>query len=169
MSDFHAVICGGGVASAEALLRLRRLAGDSLRTTLIAPNDELIYRPLAVEEPFAKPGIRRYPLEKLVKDTGAEWVRDALDHVDLEARSVSSAGGQHVEFDALLLAVGARLSKPFPYSDVFTDAQADDAMHGLLQDIEGGYTRSVAFIQPEGPAWPLPLYELALMTSERAR
>ena len=38
-----------------------------------------------------------------------------------------------------------------------------------MQDIEGGYTKSVAFLAPDGPSWPLPIYELALMTSERAR
>ena len=38
-----------------------------------------------------------------------------------------------------------------------------------MQDIETGYVTSIAFVLPEGPAWPLPLYELALMTAERAR
>ena len=37
-----------------------------------------------------------------------------------------------------------------------------------MQDVEGGYTRSVALVLPEGPAWLLPAYELALMTGERA-
>ena len=41
-------------------------------------------------------------------------------------------------------------------------------MHGLVQDIEGGYTTRVAFVAPPGGAWPLPLYELALMLAERA-
>jgi len=37
-----------------------------------------------------------------------------------------------------------------------------------VQDVEEGYSRSIAFIQPVGPVWPLPLYELALMTAQRA-
>jgi len=41
-------------------------------------------------------------------------------------------------------------------------------MHGLVQDLEGGYCRSIAFIVPPGVTWPLPLYELALMAAERA-
>jgi hypothetical protein len=44
----------------EGLLRLRTLAGDALDVTLLAPNDELRYRPLAVDEPFAKRGVTRY-------------------------------------------------------------------------------------------------------------
>src|SRR5688500_8441952 len=42
-------------------------------------------------------------------------------------------------------------------------------MHGLIQDVETGYVERVAFIVPSGVTWPLPLYELALMTARRAR
>ena len=59
----------------EALLRLRALAGDALDITLLAPNDELRYRPLAVDEPFSRRGIRRYPLRTIARRTDAEWVR----------------------------------------------------------------------------------------------
>jgi sulfide:quinone oxidoreductase len=45
---------------------------------------------------------------------------------------------------------------------------ATKAMRGLVQDVEGGYTTRVAFVAPPGGAWPLPLYELALMLAERA-
>jgi hypothetical protein len=45
----------------EAALRLRRLAGDRVQMTLVSPDEELVYRPLAVREPFARAGARRYP------------------------------------------------------------------------------------------------------------
>ena len=57
---------------------------------------------------------------------------------------------------------------PFEHVTVFDDEHADERYHGLIQDVEGGYTRSVALIVPEGPVWLLPVYELALMTAERA-
>ena len=41
-------------------------------------------------------------------------------------------------------------------------------MHGLVQDLEDGYVRRIAFVVPPGASWPVPLYELALMTAERA-
>ena len=44
----------------------------------------------------------------------------------------------------------------------------DETLHGLIQDVEGGYVESVAFVAPGRMAWPLPLYELALMTAGRA-
>jgi sulfide:quinone oxidoreductase len=43
-----------------------------------------------------------------------------------------------------------------------------EAFHGLLQDVEGGYIRAIAFVSPGRMAWPLPIYELALMTAARA-
>ncbi len=44
----------------------------------------------------------------------------------------------------------------------------DETLHGLIQDIEGGYVDSLAFVVPARMAWQLPLYELALMTAGRA-
>jgi sulfide:quinone oxidoreductase len=44
----------------------------------------------------------------------------------------------------------------------------DETLHGLIQDIEGGYVDSLAFVAPGRMAWQLPLYELALMTAGRA-
>ena len=53
MSDFRVVVCGGGIAAVEGLLRLRRLLGSSVDIDVVAPNDELVMRPLAVRQPFA--------------------------------------------------------------------------------------------------------------------
>jgi hypothetical protein len=40
---------------------------------------------------------------------------------------------------------------------------------GLLRDLEEGYAASVGFIVPPVVAWPLPAYELALMTAWETR
>jgi sulfide:quinone oxidoreductase len=168
MADFRVVICGGGIAAVEGLLRLRRLAGDSVDIELLAPADELVYRPLAVREPFAFGRPRRYPLRRITRDAETEWTKDALEWVDPDARVVHTAGGRRVEYDALLIAVGARQVEPYKHVATFRDAEADATYHGIVQDVEDGYTRRLAFIQPVGPVWPLPLYELALMTAQRA-
>jgi sulfide:quinone oxidoreductase len=39
---------------------------------------------------------------------------------------------------------------------------------GLLRDLDEGYTKKVAFVVPPGAYWPLPAYELALMTAWQA-
>jgi sulfide:quinone oxidoreductase len=168
VSRFRVVICGAGIAAVEGLLRLRRLAGDALDITLVAPAEELRYRPLAVDEPFAIRGVRRYPLRTVAQRTGAEWVQDAAEWVDPDGQLVHTSGGGALPYDALLLAVGARLVNPFEHVTLFDDTHADEAYRGLVQDVEEGYTRSVALLLPAGPAWLLPAYELALMTAERA-
>lgn len=168
MSEFRVVVCGGGVAAAEGLLRLRHLLGDSVSIDLVAPNEELVYRPLAVRQPFAAGPPHRYALERIAADTRAEWQRDSLSWIDRDARTVHTEGGESLPYDAVLVAIGARQVADFEHVQTFDDRNADEPFHGVIQDIEGGYTSHVAFLLPEGPVWPLPLYELALMTAERA-
>ena len=168
MDRYTVVICGAGIAAVEGLLRLRALTGDALAIKVVAPNDELRYRPLAVDEPFAMRGVRRYPLWRITQSAGAEWIQDAAEAVDPDAQKIHTSGGEAVQYDALLLAIGARLTNPFEHVTLFDDANADEAYRGIVQDVEEGYTRSLALVLPEGPAWLLPAYELALMTAERA-
>ena len=44
-----------------------------------------------------------------------------------------------------------------------------DAYGGLLRDIDEGYSKRIAIVVPPGAVWPLPAYELALMTAGEAR
>jgi sulfide:quinone oxidoreductase len=168
VSGFRVVICGGGIAATEGLLRLRRLMGDAAEITLVAPADELRYRPVAVQEPFSRPGVRRYPLRRIAERTDADWVQDGLEWVDRDDQLVHTAEGRSLPYDGLLIAIGARVTTPYEHVTVFDDARPDETYHGLVEDVEGGYMRSVALLLPDGPAWPLPVYELALMTAERA-
>ena len=169
MDRFRVLICGGGIAAVEALLRLRRLTAEGLDITLLTPAEELRIRPLAVQEPFSRPGPRRYPLRRIAQRTSSTWVEDALEWIDPDAQTAHTSGGASLPFDALLLAVGGRTEVPYEHVTAFDDAHADDTYRGLVQDVEEGYTRSIALLLPPGPTWPLPVYELALMTAERAR
>ena len=137
MSDFRVVICGGGIAAVEGLLRLRRLAGDSVEIELIAPNEELVYRPMAVREPFAFGPPRRYPLRHIAQDAGAELAQDSLAWVELDAQIVhTTEGSERIEYDALLIAVGAKQVEAYEHVATFRDADADAAYQGVVQDIE---------------------------------
>ena len=166
---FEVVVCGGGIAGVEGLLRLRRLAGDRVRVTLVSPDPDLVYRPLAVREPFAPSGVRRYPLGRITADLGARWLRDGLSRVDPASRTVRTESGATLAYEALLLAIGARESSPYKHAAVFTDRDGGETFRGIVQDIEMGFVNSVAFVLPHEWVWPLPLYELALMTAARAR
>lgn len=169
MDRFSVVIAGGGVAAIEGLLRLRRLAGGGVKITLLAPNEEFAFRALSVKEPFALGAAERHPIRHIVRDADAEWVEDTLSWVDPDGQVVHTGSGAELRYDALLVAVGARLAPAFEHVTTFRDAEADALLSGLVEDIEGGYTKRVAFVAPPGPVYQLPLYELALMTAERAR
>lgn len=167
--SFRVVICGGGVAAVEGALGLRRLLGDRLDLTILAPNKHFRYRPMAVTEPFSFGGALEVPLEKIADDVGAELVEDIVESVDNERRVVRTGSGRELPFDAVLVAVGARSVEPYEHVRTFNDAQADNTFHGVIQDLEQGYVKSIAFIAPQPPVFPLPLYELALMTAAHAR
>jgi sulfide:quinone oxidoreductase len=168
MTPFATLICGAGIAGIEAALRLRRLAGDGVQITLVDPGESLVYRPLAVREPFALSGVRQYPLRSIADAIGANWVRDGVEGVDADNRTVHVAGGDELGYDALLLALGGCEVSPHDHAHVFNHRNAGETFGGIVQDIEAGYIKSIVFIEPDGPTWPLPLYELALMTAERA-
>jgi sulfide:quinone oxidoreductase len=169
MAGFAVVICGAGIAGIEGLLRLRRLAGDQIDVTLLSPADHLVYRPLAVLEPFAAGAVRRYPIQQIAADAGAHWLRDALAWVDRNQRVVHTISGRALAYDALLLALGGRELPSPEHTVVFTGREAERTYGSVLAAVDAGDIGNLAFILPDGPTWPLPLYELALLTAQRAR
>jgi sulfide:quinone oxidoreductase len=166
--SFRALIAGGGVAALEAALALRELAGDRVSTTLLAPGPEFVYRPLRVREPFGYSTAKTYPLGEIARDVGADLVQDSFTSLDGDRCVVHTERGAELEYDALLLALGARLRPAFSHGLTIDDRQIDQQLHGLIQDVEGGYIKSLAFVAPSEMPWPLPIYELALMTAGRA-
>ncbi len=166
--SFQVLIAGGGVAGLEAALALRELAGERVSVTLLAPEPEFVYRPMRVREPFAGRGAQHYPLEAIARDIGAELIPDSFKWLDAPAAVVHTEQCKQLGYDALLLAMGARLQPAFTHGLTIDDRVLDEQLHGLIQDVEGGYLRSLAFVAPSAMPWPLPIYELALMTARRA-
>jgi sulfide:quinone oxidoreductase len=162
------IIVGGGVAALETALALGELAPEHTDVTVLAPNTEFVYRPMAVREPFAYGPARRYPLEPILREAGTELLTDELDWVDPLKQTIHTSSGQAIEYDALMLALGARALPRYRHALTIDDRKLDEAIHGLIQDVESGYTQSLAFVSAGRMAWPLPLYELALMTAARA-
>lgn len=168
MERFRVVICGAGIAGVEGLLRLRRLAGEQLDIVLLSPQTHLDYRPLAVAEPFGAHQARRFPLDRIAADAGAQWEPESLGWVDRHAGAVFTTSGRSISYDALLLAPGGRLSPTSPFMDAFTSRHGAGMYRQIVEGIEDGRLTDLAFVVPEGPSWPLPLYELALLTAQRA-
>ncbi len=161
-------IVGGGVAAIEAALALAELAAEQTDVTVIAPDSELVYRPMAVSEPFAAGGARHYRLAPIVADAGARLLLGRLDWIEPEKSILHTEAGEAVEYDALILAMGGSPSRRYKHATTIDDRRLDELMHGLIEDVEGGYVQSIAFVSPGRMPWPLPLYELALLTAGRA-
>jgi sulfide:quinone oxidoreductase len=168
-SPLRVLIAGGGVAGLETLMALRALAGDMIELTLVAPHDEFVYRPLAVEEPFAVGRIRRVPLDDAARDAGATFITDTIQAIDPDRRVVTLSESHAIEYDALVLAVGARAVPAVDHAITWDDRSDAETFGGLLEDIEQGYSRRLAIVIPPGPTWPLRAYELGLFITLEAQ
>jgi sulfide:quinone oxidoreductase len=162
------IIVGGGVAGIETALALAHLAPEQTDVTLLAPNPEFVYRPMTVGEPFSYEGARHYSLPRIATDAGARLLVDELAWIDPAANTLETKAGRTIEYDALVLALGAHASPRYAHTTTIDDHRLDEVLHGLIQDVEGNYIHSLAFVSPGRMAWPMPLYELALMTAGRA-
>ena len=152
----------------EAVLALQDLAGDRVSVSLLAPAEHFSYRPFSVARPFGLGQARQVPLADVARDLGLTWIRDGLAEVDDAGGLVRTAGGDELPFEALLVAVGAKPVAAVEHALTWWPEGDPDAFGGLLRDLQEGYVKSVAFVVPPGAVWPLPTYELALMTMRDA-
>ena len=167
-SPAEVLVVGGGVAALETLMALHDLAGDRVRVTLVAPDPDFVYRPMAVAEPFGFGEPRRYPLSRIVDDFGARLVQAGVTALDAAARRVVLRSGDTMPYDTLVLAPGARMLPAFDDALTFSGPGSGPAMRALLDELERGSVRRVAFVAPTVIGWTLPLYELALLTARHA-
>jgi sulfide:quinone oxidoreductase len=163
------LIAGGGVAGLEALHGLHALAGERVALTLIAPEDDFVYRPLAVEEPFAVGRTRQVPLTRAAGQADAGFVAGTVETVGPDDKVVKTSEGNELEYDVLLLAVGATAEPVVAHAITWDDRADSETIGGLFQDIDQGYSHSIAVVIPPGPAWPLRGYELALYIADEAK
>jgi sulfide:quinone oxidoreductase len=164
----NVLIAGGGVAALETMMALRAFAGDRVKITLLAPEREFRYRPMAVAEPFTIAHVRHVDLAAIAADFGAELVRGSLVAVEPGDQRVVTHSGERIGYEALVIACGTRLRPAFDGATTIDDRSLGGTLRGLVQDVEDGYTRDIAFVAPAHAFWPLPLYELALLTAHRA-
>jgi sulfide:quinone oxidoreductase len=165
---FSVLIAGAGVAGLEAAFALRAVAGDRVDLTLLTPGDHFVYRPMAVLTPFSLGGPERYPLFELAALAGAELVHDALAEVVPDRRVAVTDSGAQWAYDALIIALGTTAHPRYDHVSSVDERRMDEVLHGLIQDVEEGYVRRLAFVIGAPIPWPLPAYELALMTAARA-
>jgi sulfide:quinone oxidoreductase len=158
------VIVGGGVAALEAALALHELASELVEVELVAPERSFAYRPMLVAEPFGAGEVRTFPLSRLAEAAGASVNEAVVTGVDPDRHVVRTAAGDELPFDLLLLAPGAVPVVAVPGAICFRGPRDAEALRKLLADAAAGIIDRVTFAVPSGASWPLPLYELALLT-----
>jgi sulfide:quinone oxidoreductase len=170
------VIAGAGVAGLETLLALRALGGETIDVTIVAPELKFSNRSMSAAQPFATQRVRGIRLDRVATAFDAPWVRDRLDRVDRESRTAVTRSGTRLPYDDLVVALGAHAERwtsrslsQRAESRVLTYGGGRDGpdYRALLTGLRNGGIKKVAFVKPAGPTWPLPVYDLALMTAER--
>ncbi|HEX5800927.1 MAG TPA: CBS domain-containing protein [Gaiellaceae bacterium] len=158
------VIAGGGVAALEAALALRGLVEERVTIELVGPEPHFFYRPLSVAEPFGLGDTQRFELGALAAGAGATFTLGALEGVDAAGHVAKTSVGE-IEYDVLLVAVGAVPTVAVPGALLFRGPADADKFRGVLEAVAAGAARRVAFVVPPGAVWSLPIYELALMSA----
>jgi sulfide:quinone oxidoreductase len=161
----HVLIAGAGVAGLEAALALQAVAEDQVTVELVSPDAEFVYRPLAVAVPFGAGEVRRFPVRRLAEDAGASLSVATVRGVDPDRSTVETADGGELGYDLLLLALGAVAVPAVPGAVTFRGSGDEAALGDVLRDMREGSVRRLVFTMPAGISWPLPLYELALLTA----
>ena len=162
---FRVLIAGGGVAALEAALALRADAPGLVDVELLAPDADFVYRPLATAAPFHTAEPARFPLRLLVEEAGARLRPGRLAAVDADPHRVSTDEGEVLEYDALVLALGAVPHPAIPGSVTFAGPGDEPAIREVLDAAVTGTVERLVFAVPSNVGWPLPAYELALLTA----
>jgi sulfide:quinone oxidoreductase len=164
------LIVGGGVAGLETLLALRELAEGRVQVTLVTPDPDFTYKPMMVEEPFLTGVAEKHELAPIARELGARFVQQAVVGVRPDDHLVDLADGSSVSYDMLVMCAGGRFRAPYECAFTFPPAEGEATrLNDWLREAELNAGGKLAFVVPPGVTWPLPIYELALMTRRLAK
>jgi sulfide:quinone oxidoreductase len=162
------LIVGGGIAGLEALLALHDLAEDHAELTLLAPDPDFTYKPLVVEEPFSLKPAERHELAPLLRELGGEFVQHGVTGVLTDDHTVELDDGSRMQYEILVVCTGGRARDPYRQAVTFRVGAPDLEIDALLARADEDASKTLAFVVPPGVSWPLPIYELALLSRRRA-
>ena len=162
------LIVGGGIAGLEALLALHDLAEERANLTLVSPESDFTYKPLLVEEPFSFTPAERRELAPVLSELGGDFVQNGVARVLADDHALELDDGSRLEYEILVVCAGGRPRDPFRQAVTFRVGGPELEVDALLLRAAAGAAKTLAFIVPPGVTWPLPIYELALMTRRRA-
>lgn len=157
------LIAGGGVAAIETLLALRARIGEERGIALLAPYADFRYRPLTAYMGLV-PGPRvSIDLPTVAAEHGAAFVHGQLTTVDADHSEVAMPDGQRIGYEALVVAIGAVATDPFPGAVTLGLPGNEAAFEAFVERIRDGTVERVVVVVPPDLRWTFPAYETALM------
>jgi len=156
-------ITGSGTAGIEALLAARARLGQEADLVLVAPEPEFRYRPMTPGSLLRPAAERMLRIADVAAHAGAELVPDAVEAVHEPEQQLLTRSGDTVEFDCLLLAVGARPERALRQGHVWMRGGDPGCLDEIIAAARTGTAESVAVVVPHGARWAIAAYELALV------
>jgi sulfide:quinone oxidoreductase len=163
------VVVGGGVAALETILALRALAGRRPAITLLTPDLEFAPPAPSVASPFGFGLPPALPLGPLATSYDVHLRHGLLAEVDTGRRLAVPIEDEPLEYDHLVLAVGARRRAAVPSALTFRGPGDVARVEAVLDDLASGRAERLVVAIPSLETWPLPGYELAVMAAVELR
>ena len=79
------------------MLAVLDLAGGLVDVDLVSPDEEFVYRPMLVAEPFGRADALRLDLAEVAVEAGARHIMGSLASVDPAAREALTVGGSRFD------------------------------------------------------------------------
>jgi len=155
------LIAGGDAGALEtATARI----GAGVRIDLLAPERHIVD---SVSEPFGLGRTVRRELTEIARANGFHLIRDAVERISPESHQLLTQGGATLDYDELVLSLAARPRLTVPGALCFRGPQDAPALRNALLELQPG--ARVGYVIDDRSTWPLPAYELALMTESWSR
>jgi hypothetical protein len=86
-SPLRVLLASGGIAGLETSMALRELAGARAQLTPAAADDEFVYRPVTIGQPYSVGAARSVALPRAAEEAGSAFVAATLERVDTKTRN----------------------------------------------------------------------------------
>jgi sulfide:quinone oxidoreductase len=164
-SPLRVLIAGGGIAGMEAALALRHAAGERVVIELLTPGADLVDRPGSVRVPFADVDVPRLPLASVAASAGIVVRRGSLAAVDVTGHRARTRDGTTLDYDRLVVAVGAHAAESVPGAMHFRGPPSVGTLEATVRAVAETPEATITFALASAVTWPLPIYELALLAA----
>jgi sulfide:quinone oxidoreductase len=111
--------------------------------------------------------VLEFDLHDLTERCGASFRLASVASVDTDAQRIKTGDGAEAAYDYLVVACGTRMLSATPGAVTFWGVSDEAGAARVLRDLEASTLGKVIFTVPGGSCWPLPVYELALLTASQ--